>query len=361
MKCPAAGQGCGELAGGTRGKRGAGRRMVLRRSGRRRRPFLCRHRQCGPLPLLLAPQPGRLAVAAAESRGEGIGRCVAGTFSDLRERRLTGAQVISRQRHAPVGQILHRGLAECALEASREGRPRQPADGCQFRDRPRVGGIVVDGLQSRSQSRIGRSLEPARGTAARPEARADSEDQENVEEPVEYGLLAGLRGGQFPRQYSDDIVHGIADGRGERQDLGQRAEQPFSDVTGKSIGAAQEHRGPPVIGVIVVSMPRPELRGLEAGGRRLMGDVVVEPTPHERQLAGRQFESRLGVVEPEPCASLDDGVQRELDGPRQPQPPGGRGHRPGKDTARRARPRQVVLQEVHLTSVCRSRLDRQGD
>jgi len=91
-------------------------------------------------------------------------------------------------------------------------------------------------------------------------------------------------------------VQGVADGRGQRQDLGQRTKQAFSDVTGKSIGAAQEHRDPPVIAVPVVSMPRPELRGLEAGGRRLVSDVVVGAASHEGQLAGRQLESRLGVV-----------------------------------------------------------------
>jgi hypothetical protein len=197
---------------------------------------------CGLLALLLVPQPGWLAVVAAEGGGEGVGRCVADTAGDLRKRGLARAQVISRERHAPAGQVLHRGLAERSLEAPREGRPGQPADGCQFGDRPRAGGIVVDGVQGRAQPGIGRGLEPARGTAARPEAGADGEDQENVEEPVEDGLLAGLRGGQFPRQHRDDVVQGIADGRGERQDLGQRAEQPFSDVTGKPVGAAQEHR-----------------------------------------------------------------------------------------------------------------------
>ena len=148
-------------------------------------------------------------------------------------------------------------------------------------------------------------------------------------------------------------MQGIAGGRGERHDLGQRAEQRFSDVTGEPVGAAHEHGGSPVIGVIVVGVPRPELRGVQAGGRWLVGDVVVGSAPDEGQLAGCQFNSRLRVVEPEPCASLDDGVQRELDGPRQPQPPRGRGDRPGKDTARCARPGQVILQEVHLASVGR--------
>ena len=90
------------------------------------------------------------------------------------------------------------------------------------------------------------------------------------------------RYGQFPRQHADDIVQGIADGRGERQDLGQRAEQPFSDVTGELVGAAQEHRGPPVIGVLVVNVPRFELGGLQACGPWLMGDVVVGPAPSTR-------------------------------------------------------------------------------
>ena len=88
-----------------------------------------------------------------------------------------------------------------------------------------------------------------------------------------------------------------------------------------------------VIGVLVVSMPRFELLGLQAGGRRLVGDVVVRPAPHERQLSGCQFDRGPRIVEPEPRASLDDSVQRELNGPRQPQSPRRRGHRPGKDAA----------------------------
>jgi hypothetical protein len=38
--------------------------------------------------------------------------------------------------------------------------------------------------------------------------------------------LAGFRGGFFPRKHGGDVVQGIADGRGERQDLRQCAEQP---------------------------------------------------------------------------------------------------------------------------------------
>jgi hypothetical protein len=212
-----------------------------------------------------------LAVVAAERRGERVGRCVAGAFRHLRERRLTGAQVIARERHAQVGQVLQRGLPQRSLEAPRAGGPREPADGCQLRDRPRVRGLLVDGLQRRTQARVGRRLEPPGGVAALPEARADGEDEKDVEEAVEDGLLAGLCGGELLRQHSDDIAQGVADGCRERQYLWQRAEQPLADVTGKPVGAAQEHCGSPVTDTLVVRVPRPELCGLEAGGPWLMG------------------------------------------------------------------------------------------
>lgn len=167
----------------------------------------------------------------------------------------------------------------------------------------------MHGLQGRAQPGVGRCPEPAGRTVAPLEARTDREYEENVEETVEDGLLAGFRGGQFPRQHGDDVVQGVADGRGERQDLGQRAQQSFSDITGEPVGAAQEHRGPPVVRAVVVSVPCLELCRVQTGGPGLVGDVVIESAPYEGQLAGRQFEGRLRIVEPEPSAPLNDGVQ----------------------------------------------------
>src|SRR5258708_8188322 len=154
-------------------------------------------RRFGPSLVLPAPQPGRLAVVAAERRGERVGRCVAGAFCHLRERRLTSAQLVARERHSQVGQVLQRSLPERSLEAPREGGPRQSADGCQVTDRPRVGRLLVDGLKGRTQSRVGRSLEPAGGAAAVPEARADGGDEEDVERQVDDRLLAGRWGGEL--------------------------------------------------------------------------------------------------------------------------------------------------------------------
>jgi len=106
-----------------------------------------------------------------------------------------------------------------------------------------------------------------------------------------------------------------------------------------------------------------------AGSRQAAAGLVGRcggsgPAP-ARAPARRGASSRAawGSFEPEPCTSLDDGVQaRSWMVPDNLSPHGGRGHRPGKDTARwRAPLAQVILQEVHLTSVCRDRLNRQED
>src|SRR5260370_2748142 len=77
----------------------------------------------GSIQLLWAPLAGRASVVTAERRGKGVRRGVAGARGDLRERQFAGAQVISGQRHAPVGQVLHGCLTECLLKASRESCP----------------------------------------------------------------------------------------------------------------------------------------------------------------------------------------------------------------------------------------------
>ena len=84
-----------------------------------------------------------------------------------------------------------------------------------------------------------------------------------------------------------------------------------------------------------------------------MRDVVVGAAPDERQVAGSELERRLRIVEPQPGPSLHNGMHRQLDGARQPQPPRRLGHRPGKDAAGGASPRKVILQKVHNMSVSR--------
>ena len=58
-------------------------------------------------------------MVATERRRESVGRGIAGACADLRERQLAGTQMISCQRHAPLGQVLHRRLTERELEVLR--------------------------------------------------------------------------------------------------------------------------------------------------------------------------------------------------------------------------------------------------
>jgi hypothetical protein len=98
-------------------------------------------------------------------------------------------------------------------------------------------------------------------------------------------------------------------------------------------------------------MARPELFRLQAGGPGLVSDVVIGSATDDCELAGCQLERRLRIVKPQPGAPLDDGVHSQLDSARQSQSPRGPGHRPGEDAAGSVRPREVILQEVHVMSL----------
>ena len=54
-----------------------------------------------------------------------------------------------------------------------------------------------------------------------------------------------------------------------------------------------------------------------------MGDAVVDATPDERYVAGGELKCRLRVVEPQPGVAPHHGVDGELDGAGQAQPPTG--------------------------------------
>jgi hypothetical protein len=98
-------------------------------------------------------------------------------------------------------------------------------------------------------------------------------------------------------------------------------------------------------------MVRSELFWRQASGGGFVSDVVVGAAADERHVAGRELERRVWIVEPQPRPSLDNGMHRQLDGARQPQAPRRLGHRPGKDATGGASPGEVVLQNVHNTSV----------
>src|SRR5512133_1678693 len=105
----------------------------------------------GASELLPAPESGGVLVVAVEGRGECVGRAVAGEFGDLGEGQVAGPQVVAGESHAPVGQVLHRGLTEGPRKNAREGRPGQSTDGGELGHRPGAGGVLVHSLQGRAE------------------------------------------------------------------------------------------------------------------------------------------------------------------------------------------------------------------
>jgi hypothetical protein len=93
---------------------------------------------------------------------------------------------------------------------------------------------------------------------------------------------------------------------------------------------------------------RSEFLRFEAVGAGVVADVVVGTAADECHVAGRELEWALWIIEPQPCSPSDDSMDRELDGARQSQSPRGPGHRPGEDGAGGTRPREVILEQVHV-------------
>ena len=83
-----------------------------------------------------------------------------------------------------------------------------------------------------------------------------------------------------------------------------------------------------------------------------MTDIVIGAPADKRHVARRELHRALRVVvEPQPPPPPYDGMNRELDRAPQPQPPGGRGHRSSENSARSARSREVVVQQIHAPSI----------
>ena len=61
---------------------------------------------------MLSPPSGWVAVVTTEGGGEGVWPGVPGSRGDLVEGCGVGAQQLAREGHAPIGEVLHGGLAE---------------------------------------------------------------------------------------------------------------------------------------------------------------------------------------------------------------------------------------------------------
>jgi hypothetical protein len=62
-------------------------------------------------------------VVASERRGECVRRRVAAADGYLGKAEIAEAEMVPGEGHAPLGEVLHRCLGECALEGAGEGGP----------------------------------------------------------------------------------------------------------------------------------------------------------------------------------------------------------------------------------------------
>src|SRR5580692_5394870 len=108
--------------------------------------------------------------------------------------------MVSSEGHSPFSEVLHWCLAEGLLECSGEGRSGETAEGSQCGHRPWAGGLSMDGAQRRVEARVRGGAIPAWPLLALAERSSYGLDQDDVEEPVEDGLLTGCRGRKFARE-----------------------------------------------------------------------------------------------------------------------------------------------------------------
>ena len=150
--------------------------------------------------------------------------------------------MVTGEGHAPLGEVLHRRLAESVLKGSREGRSRKAAEGGELGHRPPVGRVGVHGAKGHAKARVGSRSIPAWRSGALAKRRADGVDQDDIEQPVQHCLLPWLRGRQFAREQPDDVVERVMLHPREMQHRRERLDQAAADIAGEPIRAAQEHR-----------------------------------------------------------------------------------------------------------------------
>ncbi len=90
----------------------------------------------------------------------------------------------------------------------------------------------------------------------------------------------------------------IVGGGTQQQGRRQSPDQATTNVTGESVGAAQEYCRSSVVDVLVIGMLLKEPLGRDAGRIRLVRDVMVRPPRHEGQVTRRKLQRSSGIFEP---------------------------------------------------------------
>jgi hypothetical protein len=194
-------------------------------------------------------------------------------------------------------------------------------------------------------------LIPAWGLGTLTQRGTQGLDQHDVEESVEDRLLSGCRARQFSREETDGIVKWIVIGSWQMEYRGKRVDQLLSDIAGELISAAEKYGRVVVAGPLIVQAPNSEFLVGQTHRSRAVSDAVVGTTLDERHVARQELARNPWVVEPEPGVTLDDGMDSELDGAGQTEPPRGSYDRPGEDPTGGSGPYQVLLEHVHLESI----------
>jgi hypothetical protein len=93
-------------------------------------------------------------------------------------------------------------------------------------------------------------------------------------------------------------VQWIVGGGAQQQGRRQGPDQAPANITGESVGAAQEYCRSPVARVLVIGMLLTETPGWEADRIRLVGDVMVRPSRHEGQVTRPKLQRSSRIFEP---------------------------------------------------------------
>jgi hypothetical protein len=84
----------------------------------------------------LSPRSGSAPLAAMKSPGECVGRAITDEAGDFREALFATAQMVTRECHPPIREVLHRGPSQRLAERACEGRAGHAAEFGQFGNRP---------------------------------------------------------------------------------------------------------------------------------------------------------------------------------------------------------------------------------
>jgi len=247
---------------------------------------------------------------------------------DAARHRLQGRVALAQQvgglGEADAGQVRHGRLADQLREPLRERRAGRAHLGGEAGDRPGARRVVVQEPQGGAHDRVAVGAVPAGRPGVRPgEPRAQRADEQQVEQPVEDDLLAGLVPADLlaeqPRQRRPEVL--AADDR-QRREGGQ---QPPRDRAAHPVGADQ-HDGRPVRVVAPgadAEVHRPRQARPVRGGAALLGvdddlrlgaggvgDRVRGGPPEDRDVAGGDA-PRLAAVHGRPRVVADHRHERE--------------------------------------------------